>query len=656
MRLEKRFIITFLLIITTCLSTFLIIYKLGLKNMYVIGKDESRNTTERTLLSLNDLIKTISTDLDLIGDIIQYNGEDEGFRVASNLLKNKEIYTLVFFTQIENGNYRSMPSRIMESNFDPRKSSWFKETLKNNKITVSSPYYDPVRNLYSFSVSKVIKKTSKDYAIIGVNINMNLLNDILNQNKIGENGYLMLLSKKEGTIMSHPQNNLIGKKFIDLNEKFSKFNQENLSKGFIDYSLNSTQSFLYYSYIPEFDWILTGGTSYKDFYVKYKSIRIIIALSAIVISSLIIFITIYLKSTIINNIISLSNSFKLLATGNFTSEIKITSNNNDEINELFESYSYFKNNIQNILVNIKSKLDKAVNMNGKIELAVEELNNITLRELKEAISKSLDDIVEQSASTQESAQRIELINQGADVVLENVNIALKNSKNAKLGIESSIVQFQEMNGNIYEINNYVISADTEILKLMELSKDIENITIAISSLSEQTNLLALNAAIESARAGEAGKGFAVVSQEIKKLSDKTSNETDKIDNLVKNIKLEIKKVSNANCKIKTAVDQGLYLNKIAKSSIENLYNGIEITNENIMQIEEIVNNQKVATEEINMAMNNISKMSGEIEIKGVENLGITELLSNQLVENRRIINQTSQELLELSKEFKKFTL
>jgi methyl-accepting chemotaxis protein len=64
------------------------------------------------------------------------------------------------------------------------------------------------------------------------------------------------------------------------------------------------------------------------------------------------------------------------------------------------------------------------------------------------------------------------------------------------------------------------------------STEISTITGVINDISFQTNLLALNAAIEAARAGDAGRGFMVVSAEVKNLSQKTTESSKKIREII----------------------------------------------------------------------------------------------------------------------------
>lgn len=77
-----------------------------------------------------------------------------------------------------------------------------------------------------------------------------------------------------------------------------------------------------------------------------------------------------------------------------------------------------------------------------------------------------------------------------------------------------------------------------ILRVDEVSKVIEEI-------ADRTGLLSLNAAIEAAHAGAAGRGFAVVAEEVRKLADRTSRQTQEIGALLEAIRKDLEPAREA---------------------------------------------------------------------------------------------------------------
>lgn len=177
----------------------------------------------------------------------------------------------------------------------------------------------------------------------------------------------------------------------------------------------------------------------------------------------------------------------------------------------------------------------------KIHEELEKLNSASkatkaaMQEVSDGSSDTALAVQEQMKQTAAIQNKVSLVDEAAGQITENMQKTLhaleEGNKNVSVLVEQ--VDISVKNG-----------ADvTEKLEALDkYMKEMNSIVELINGITNQTSMLALNASIEAARAGEAGKGFAVVASEITGMASRTKDATGNIADLIANVSAAIGEV------------------------------------------------------------------------------------------------------------------
>lgn len=619
--------------------------------------DKNLKTLDATKKSLENTTTSVDAELKYMGRIIKdsngdisdiYYGTTEGLMVDGS-------------------------GWVPPADYDPRKRPWYPDGLKSDKIIYGKPYLDLVTG--KMAVSAAGKFLNPDGSLRGV-FSGDLILETVSNNiakvKFGETGYAYIIDKDTGTVVAHSTNkDYIGKKMSEIDPNLEPVQKILMEKdeGIYDYSMNGDKKYVAYNSIPELKWNLVVVISEEEVLAELNSFRnkmLIIVVISIILLSLIIE---RISTSIIKPIKLLVGKVLEISDGDLNVQIDVKGK--DELAVLSKEFNGFVTRLRESMGKIKNLVSDSKISNDNIKKSIDNIihgsQSIHFSSLSDRVSKGilqlteqteivLDNVRDQTASSEESLAALEEISSTSNHMNQNIVHTAEAFKKSLEISHSSTSDIKKMSQSMGEITESVNETNQEIDKLNDISNNIGQIIISINGVAEQTNLLALNAAIEAARAGEAGRGFAVVADEIRKLAEQTNRETKKIEGLIDSIQNSVEKVKESGEGVKTKVDEGLKLSKLAEVSITQIS---ELTDKNALEINDIVTSvkeQSAASQEITIAISTITNNSTEIETLSVETSSISKEIKEILVNKQKDVDKNSTLIEELDNDLKFFKI
>lgn len=620
---------------------------IGFTNYSVTEKlveSDFKNSTNAALLIVNDSIDTFlmtteevmsAFSLDNAFATIGTSTYDEAAieMTLSKIQSSFKNFSVVYVGTAE-GKMLLAPKIELPADFDPRTRPWYKDALASETVIWTAPYKDATSGKMIISAAKRIEIGGKILGVIGSDIDMSSLSEMIVKTKLGKTGYIAMLDSK-GISLAHPVAEVLG---TDLSGE--GFIKEMLQKknGFMSYTFKNEKKLATYVENKKTQWILVGTTPQVELTSKTTSIKWTTIGSTLVGIIMVVIIGWFIAGTIRRPIAAIVTVMNQAANGNLKERILVKSN--DEIGVLSNKYNEMMDNISGLIIKVQASSniisDSAENLASIAVVTADITNDVTL-----SVGEIAKGAEHQASQSQNAAMMIaSLSRQMEGILVSTEEMKEKSSTTSKMKTEG-LQSMSELMLKVDQNNMFAGLVAQSIEDLNKKASTIDNIVDTITAISDQTNLLALNAAIEAARAGEAGRGFAVVAEEVRKLAEGSNEAASNIKELIVTIQESAKHAADTMGKAKDVVfEQDAMMKKT-----QNLFNEIGISVESL--------NSEVTT--IIQAIVNVNEDKGQI-VEAIETISsVTEetaAASEEVSASTEVMNHSVESVSSAAKQMK----
>lgn len=466
---------------------------------------------------------------------------------------NQEDIQFVWVANFSTGELLQSDGQMFNpSNMDITSRVWYDAVMQKKDTIATSAYKNINTDNAIVTIASPIFVDNQIKGIVGMDINIQNLIQILSKISIGKSGYITLYDS-ENRILYHPDNSLIDTYAEDANYSENMLtaitNKENSNA--MAYTRSGTNYYGSTTNIDLIGYTILGVMPEAEFTAPINNIVNILVVGVVACGILLTVICVFIALSITKPLKRLNNTVGILADGNL--DVIVDMDGRDEVSEVGENvkriverlkeYILYINEISDILYQIgKGNLvfDLKQEYVGEFSKVKDALLNIrrTLTETLTNISQSAKQV---NAGAEQIASGAQSLAQGATEQASSVqelaasiqDLSLQATDEANKAVEAGVF-LQEIKDEVEKSNHQMELMREAMNNISVQSNTIRSIIKTINDIAFQTNILALNAAVEAARAGSAGKGFSVVADEVRNLAGKSAEAAKRTNELIEN--------------------------------------------------------------------------------------------------------------------------